>query len=150
MDSVLQKHHLFILLSRRLQRDEVVVDLGSGGCADIAIVVVMCDGFRHKKYIPCNYVVNISFAVVSITGAGIDCFIAGQQVGPRGTVVGVDMTPEMVHEARRLAKEHGHNNVSFRLGEIEYLPIADNYADVVISNCVVNLSPDKVRQQCHS
>ena len=88
--------------------------------------------------------------MVLITGAGIDCFIAGQQVGPRGTVVGVDMTPEMVHEARRLAKEHGHNNVSFRLGEIEYLPIADNYADVVISNCVVNLSPDKVRQQCHS
>lgn len=77
------------------------------------------------------------------SGGGIDCFIAGKQVGPNGKVIGVDMTPNMVHQARKNAKEGGHDNVSFRLGEIEYLPVADNFADVVISNCVVNLSPDK-------
>jgi 2-polyprenyl-3-methyl-5-hydroxy-6-metoxy-1,4-benzoquinol methylase len=77
------------------------------------------------------------------SGAGIDCFIAGKQVGPTGAVIGVDMTPDMLLQARREAKAKGHDNVSFRLGEIEYLPVADNSVDVVISNCVVNLSPDK-------
>ena len=77
------------------------------------------------------------------SGAGIDCFIAGKQVGPSGKVIGVDMTPEMVLQARLNAKTGGYDNVTFRLGEIEYLPVADNSVDVVISNCVVNLSPDK-------
>ena len=77
------------------------------------------------------------------SGAGIDCFIAGQQVGPTGRVVGVDMTPEMVRQARKNAEENGYYHVSFRLGEIEYLPVADGEADVVISNCVINLSPNK-------
>ena len=77
------------------------------------------------------------------SGAGIDCFIAGKQVGLAGKVIGVDMTPDMVLQARRNAKANGHDNVSFRLGEIEYLPVADNSVDVVISNCVINLSPDK-------
>lgn len=77
------------------------------------------------------------------SGAGIDCFIAGKQVGPTGEVIGVDMTPEMILQARQNAKTNNHDNVSFRLGEIEHLPVADNSADVVISNCVVNLSPDK-------
>ena len=77
------------------------------------------------------------------SGAGIDCFIAGKQVGPTGQVIGVDMTPDMLLQARQNAKENGHSNVSFRLGEIEHLPVADNSVDVVISNCVVNLSPDK-------
>ena len=77
------------------------------------------------------------------SGAGIDCFIAGKKVGPSGSVICVDMTREMVSRARQNAHEGGHSNVYFRLGEIEFLPVADNAVDVVISNCVINLSPDK-------
>ena len=77
------------------------------------------------------------------SGAGIDCFLAAQQVGPAGRVIGVDMTHEMLAKARANAERVGAANVEFRLGEIEHLPIADNTADVVISNCVINLVPDK-------
>merc|ERR1719413_243808 len=83
------------------------------------------------------------------SGAGIDCFLASVKVGATGKVIGVDMTPDMISTARgnakkRLGKDKDiHDNVSFRLGEIEYLPVADNTADCVISNCVINLSPDK-------
>ena len=77
------------------------------------------------------------------SGAGIDCFLAAQQVGPSGRVIGVDMTQEMLSKARTNAAKVGAGNVEFRLGEIEHLPIADNTADVVISNCVINLVPDK-------
>jgi SAM-dependent methyltransferase len=77
------------------------------------------------------------------SGAGIDCFLASQQVGPSGRVIGVDMTYEMLAKARANAERVGAANVEFRLGEIEHLPIADNAADVVISNCVINLVPDK-------
>jgi SAM-dependent methyltransferase len=77
------------------------------------------------------------------SGAGIDCFLAAQQVGPAGRVIGVDMTHEMLAKARANADKVGAANVEFRLGEIEHLPIADNIADVVISNCVINLVPDK-------
>jgi SAM-dependent methyltransferase len=77
------------------------------------------------------------------SGAGIDCFLAAQQVGPAGGVIGVDMTHEMLAKARANAARVGAANVEFRLGEIEHLPIADNTADVVISNCVINLSVDK-------
>jgi len=77
------------------------------------------------------------------SGAGIDCFLAAQQVGPAGRVIGVDMTHEMLAKARANAEKVGAANVEFRLGEIEHLPIADNIADVVISNCVINLVPDK-------
>jgi Methyltransferase domain len=77
------------------------------------------------------------------SGAGIDCFLAAQQVGPTGRVIGVDMTHEMMAKARANAARVGAANVEFRLGEIEHLPIADNTADVVISNCVINLVPDK-------
>lgn len=79
------------------------------------------------------------------SGAGLDCFLAGVQVGRRGRAVGVDMTPEMLSTARRIAKENRIRNVEFRLGEIENLPAADNFADVCISNCVINLSPNKGR-----
>ena len=79
------------------------------------------------------------------SGAGLDCFLAGIQVGRRGKAVGVDMTPEMLSTARRIAKENRIRNVEFRLGEIENLPAADNFADVCISNCVINLSPNKGR-----
>lgn len=78
-------------------------------------------------------------------GAGLDCFLAGVQVGRRGKAVGVDMTPEMLSTARRIAKEHRLRNVEFRLGEIENLPAADNFADVCISNCVINMSANKGR-----
>ena len=77
------------------------------------------------------------------SGAGIDCFLAAQQVGPTGRVIGIDMTHEMLAKARANAERVGAVNVEFRLGEIEHLPIADNTADVVISNCVINLVPDK-------
>jgi arsenite methyltransferase len=76
-------------------------------------------------------------------GGGFDCFLAAKQVGPRGLVIGVDMTPEMVAKARANARKARFANVEFRLGEIEHLPVADNTANVIISNCVINLSPDK-------
>ena len=77
------------------------------------------------------------------SGAGFDCFLAAQQVGDTGRVIGVDMTHEMLKKARDNAARIGASNVEFRLGELEHLPIADNTADVVISNCVINLVPDK-------
>jgi SAM-dependent methyltransferase len=77
------------------------------------------------------------------SGAGFDCFLAAQQVGETGHVIGVDMTHEMLKKARDNAAIIGASNVEFRLGELEHLPIADNTADVVISNCVINLVPDK-------
>ena len=77
------------------------------------------------------------------SGAGIDSFIAAKQVGETGTVIGVDMTPEMVTKARENAETGGYRNVEFRLGEIERLAVADASVDVVVSNCVINLSPDK-------
>ena len=77
------------------------------------------------------------------SGAGFDCFLAAQQVGAKGRVIGVDMTHEMLKRARENAAKIGAGNVEFRLGELEYLPVADNTADVVLSNCVINLVPDK-------
>jgi arsenite methyltransferase len=77
------------------------------------------------------------------SGAGFDCFLAARQVGDTGRVIGVDMTHEMLNKARDNAARIGAGNVEFRLGELEHLPIADNTADVVISNCVINLVPDK-------
>jgi len=77
------------------------------------------------------------------SGAGFDCFLAAQEVGETGLVIGVDMTPEMVEKARANAGQNDAENVEFRLGEIEHLPVSDERIDVVISNCVVNLSPDK-------
>jgi ubiquinone/menaquinone biosynthesis C-methylase UbiE len=77
------------------------------------------------------------------SGGGFDCFLAARQVGPGGRVIGVDMTPEMLERARRNAEAGGYGNVEFRLGEIEHLPLADASVDVVISNCVINLSTDK-------
>ena len=78
-------------------------------------------------------------------GAGFDCFLAAKEVGKSGRVIGVDMTHEMLDKARENAKKGGYGNVEFRLGEIENLPVADNAADIIISNCVINLSPDKRR-----
>jgi len=77
------------------------------------------------------------------SGAGFDCFLAANRVGKEGKVIGVDMTPEMIEKARENAAKGGYSNVDFRLGEIENLPVADSSVDAVISNCVINLSPDK-------
>ena len=79
------------------------------------------------------------------SGAGFDCFLAARRVGKGGKVIGVDMTPEMIDKARENAKKGKYGNVEFRLGEIENLPVADAVVDIVISNCVINLSPDKKR-----
>ncbi len=77
------------------------------------------------------------------SGAGFDAFLSAQRVGKTGRVIGVDMTPEMVAKAKENAKKGNYANVEFRLGEIEKLPVEDNSIDVIISNCVINLSPDK-------
>jgi len=82
------------------------------------------------------------------SGGGIDCFLAARRVGPEGRVIGVDMTEEMISLARENAEKSGLNNVEFRLGEIEKLPLEDNSVDVAISNCVINLSTDKERVLC--
>jgi len=79
------------------------------------------------------------------SGAGFDCFLAAKQVGSTGKVIGVDMTAEMLERARRNAWKGDFGNVEFRLGEIENLPVGDNQVDIVISNCVINLSPNKKR-----
>ena len=79
------------------------------------------------------------------SGAGFDCFLAAQKVGDTGKVIGVDMTAAMIEKARDNARKGNYSNVEFRLGEIEHLPVADNFADVLISNCVINLSPDKAQ-----
>jgi len=79
------------------------------------------------------------------SGAGFDCFLAADKVGESGRVIGVDMTAEMIEKARENVRKGGYHNIEFRLGEIENLPVADNSVDVVISNCVINLSPDKKR-----
>ncbi len=79
------------------------------------------------------------------SGAGFDCFLAARQVGPEGVVIGVDMTPDMVSKARANAAQGPYGHVEFRLGEIEALPVADNTVDVIMSNCVINLSPEKPR-----
>jgi len=79
------------------------------------------------------------------SGAGVDVFLAANRVGEKGLVIGVDMTEDMVKEARKNAKKHGYKNVDFKLGVIENLPVDDNSVDVIISNCVINLSPDKLK-----
>lgn len=82
------------------------------------------------------------------SGGGFDVFLAAREVGENGRVIGIDMTPVMISKARNNANKAGFNNVEFRLGEIEYLPVADNSIDVIISNCVINLSPDKAQVFC--
>jgi SAM-dependent methyltransferase len=79
------------------------------------------------------------------SGAGFDCFLAAGKVGPEGRIIGVDMTPEMLEKAKENAKKGSFTNVEFRLGEIENLPVADGIIDIIISNCVINLAPDKDR-----
>ncbi len=93
----------------------------------------------HAALRPGDVVVDLG------SGAGFDCFLAANRVGPDGRVIGIDMTPEMLERARANAVAGGYTNVEFRLGEIENLPVADGSADMVISNCVINLAADKGR-----
>jgi len=79
------------------------------------------------------------------SGAGLDSFLASRRVGKSGKVIGVDMTPEMIDKARANAKKYGYKNVEFKLGDIEKLPVRDSSVDVIISNCVINLAPNKVK-----
>lgn len=79
------------------------------------------------------------------SGGGFDCFLASKKVGTKGYIIGVDMTPEMISKSRIMSRKYRYRNVDFRLGEIENLPVADNTGDVIISNCVINLSPNKQR-----
>jgi ArsR family transcriptional regulator len=79
------------------------------------------------------------------SGAGFDCFLAAKKVGTSGKVIGVDMTEDMIQKAEENAKKHGFNNVEFRLGDIENLPVEADSIDVIISNCVINLAPDKLK-----
>jgi len=79
------------------------------------------------------------------SGAGVDVFLAANKVGATGKAIGIDMTKEMVDKAKNIARDHGFHNVEFRLGEMERLPVQDESVDVIISNCVINLSPDKAR-----
>lgn len=84
------------------------------------------------------------FTVVDLgSGAGLDCFLASKKVGPSGMVIGIDMTPEMIKKARQNAQKYEIENVEFRRGDIENMPVASNTVDIIISNCVINLAPDK-------
>lgn len=122
------------LISTRLGYSQADLDLVPAG-ADMGL------GCGNPKAIaalrPGETVVDLG------SGGGFDCFLAVREVGRGGYVIGVDMTPDMVSKARANALKGQYENVEFRLGEIEHLPIADSAADVVISNCVINLSPDK-------
>ena len=102
-------------------------DLGLG-CGNPQAIAALCPG---------EVVLDLG------AGGGFDAFLAAKRVGAAGRVIGVDMTPDMVARARENARKAGAGNVEFRLGEIEHLPVADGEADVILSNCVVNLSPDK-------
>ncbi len=122
------------LISTRLGYSQADLDLAPAG-ADMGL------GCGNPKAIaalkPGETVVDLG------SGGGFDCFLAAREVGSSGRVIGVDMTPDMVSKARANALKGQYENVEFRLGEIEHLPIADGVADAVISNCVINLSPDK-------
>lgn len=88
--------------------------------------------------------INEGMTVLDLgSGAGFDCFLASKKVGMKGKVIGVDMTEKMIKKAKENAKKYGYNNVEFRLGDIEELPVEDNSVDIIISNCVINLAPDK-------
>lgn len=131
---------------------------GSGGCST-EVYNIMTDDYEHLEgYNPdadlklgCglptefakiekgNYVVDLG------SGAGNDCFVARAETGESGKVVGIDFTPEMIEKARNNADKLGFNNVEFRLGDIENIPLMSNVADVVVSNCVMNLVPNKLK-----
>jgi arsenite methyltransferase len=147
------------------ERYTSAVSMKSGCCTSTsheipAERVACCAGYSEEdlKSIPADAIQNsfgcgnpLAFSevlpgqtVVDIgSGAGIDCLLASQKVGSKGKVIGVDMTPVMIEKARKNAEKAGANNIEFRLGEAEHMPLRDQEADWIISNCVINLSPNK-------
>ncbi len=124
------------LISSRLGYSQAELDLAPDG-ADMGL------GCGNPKAIAA---IQAGEVVVDLgSGGGFDCFLASAQTGKTGQVIGIDMTPDMISKARDNANKGNFNNVQFRLGEIEHMPVADNTADVIISNCVINLSPDKAQ-----
>lgn len=135
----------------------------SGGCGEPGVAVISADrlGYSAEDLLAAPEGANLGLgcgnpqAIAALkpgetvldlgSGAGFDCFLAARAVGAKGRVIGVDMTPEMLAKARENARRGGYANVEFRLGEIEHLPVADASVDVIISNCVINLSPDKAQ-----
>jgi SAM-dependent methyltransferase len=132
---------------------------GSGCCSPLDDAAIMADDYSNLAgYVPdadlglgCGLPTQFAQikpgdTVVDLgSGAGNDCFVARHETGPTGKVIGIDFTPAMIHRARRNADTLGFNNVEFREGDIEQMPVADNIADVVVSNCVLNLVPNKAR-----
>ena len=130
---------------------------GVGGCSPLNDAAIMADDYSNLA----GYVADADLGlgcglptqfaqikpgdtVIDLgSGAGNDCFVARHETGPTGKVIGIDFTPAMIDRARRNADTLGYNNVEFRAGDIEQMPVADNMADVVVSNCVLNLVPDK-------
>lgn len=124
------KHHEFFRYSEKEISDIPVEALMGLGCGNPCAIAALKPG---------ETVLDLG------SGGGIDCFLAAKKVGNAGYVIGVDMTPEMLSKARHDAMKYEYKNIEFRLGEIENLPVADVSVDVIISNCVINLSPDKPR-----
>lgn len=122
------------LISTRLGYSKAELDMAPAG-ADMGL------GCGNPKAIAA---LKSGETVVDLgSGGGFDCFLASPEVGNTGQVIGIDMTPDMLSKARNNAEKGNFDNVEFRLGEIEHIPVADNSVDVIISNCVINLSPDK-------
>ncbi len=129
-----------------------------GNCCGTPDYSVFSESYGHLKGyepdadmqlgcgLPTEYAkIKPGYTVIDLgSGAGNDCFVARSLVGEKGLVIGIDMVPEMIDKARANAEKLGYNNVKFRLGEIEKMPVTANKADVVISNCVLNLVPDKL------
>ncbi|XWW47453.1 arsenite methyltransferase [Fibrella sp. USSR17] len=130
---------------------------GVGGCSPLDDAAIMADDYTHLAgYVaaadlglgcglPTQFAqIKPGDTVIDLgSGAGNDCFVARHETGPTGKVIGIDFTPAMIDRARRNADTLGFNNVEFRAGDIEQMPVADNVADVVVSNCVLNLVPNK-------
>ena len=134
---------------------------GTGGCSTEVYNIMNDDYSKLEGYnaeadlalgcgLPTQYAkIKKGDLVVDLgSGAGNDCFVARHETGETGKVIGIDFTPAMIEKARENAEKLGHNNVEFRLGDIEKMPIAANRADVVVSNCVLNLVPDKKQAVC--
>ena len=157
-----QKHYTQAVTSRTgccgPQTNET--SAGSGGCCGVGVSTVQLSGYRTDELqsLPEDAIQSsfgcgnpVAFAgveegqtVVDIgSGAGIDCLLAAERVGPRGRIIGLDMTPVMIERARANARAAGADNVEFRLGDAETMPIEDGSADWIVSNCVINLAPDK-------
>ena len=143
-------------ISRQSKQENETSCCGAGGCCTVDYAVFAEDYSKMKGYNPdadmglgCGLPTEFAHikegdTVVDLgSGAGNDCFIARELTGPAGRVIGIDMTPEMIEKANRNADKLGFSNVQFRLGDIENIPMAANQADVVVSNCVLNLVPNK-------